>query len=308
MKTNSTTTRRDVYADVTNAIVARLEAGDVAPWHKPWKTGAASRPLRHNGQPYSGVNVLVLWMAAEAGGYSCPFWLTFNQARELGGHVKKGEKSTPVVYAGVFKKEEQGADGTTQEREIPFLKSYAVFNAEQCEGLPEHFTAAVERPAGDVQPIAAAMEFFGHTGADIREGGGRAYYNPSADYVQMPEASAFEDAGYHAATLAHELVHWTGHGSRLARDLSSRFGDNKYAAEELIAELGAAFLAADLGIEPQPREDHAEYLASWLKIMKADKRAIFTASAAASRAAAFLHSKQPGGAAAEELEPAAAAE
>jgi hypothetical protein len=307
--TTTTTTKRDVYADVTNAIIARLESGDVAPWHKPWTTGAASRPLRHNGQPYSGVNVLVLWMAAEANGYSNPHWLTFNQARELGGHVRKGERSTPVVFAGMFKKEEKGSDGTTHEREIPFLKTYAVFNAQQCDGLPENFTAATTQPAGDVEPIAAAMEFFANTGADIRHGGGRAYYRPDADYIQMPDAAAFEDAAYHAATLAHEMAHWTGHGSRLARDLANRFGDNKYAAEELIAELASAFLAADLGIEPKPREDHAEYLAAWLGIMKADKRAIFTAASAASRAAAYLHSLQPNAAAnepADDLEPAAA--
>lgn len=307
----TTTSKPDVYQTVTDAIVARLEAGDVPPWHKPWKAGNASghvcRPLRHNGQPYNGVNVLWLWMAAEAAGYTCPFWLTYNQARELGGHVRKGEKSTPVVYASTFTKEEEKADGTTAERKIPFLKSYAVFNAEQCDGLPAHYYAKAEQPAGNtVEPIAAAVQFLANTGADIRSGGARAYYNPAGDYVQMPPLDTFDDGTAHAGTLAHELAHWTGHGSRLARDFAGRFGDDKYAAEELVAELAAAFLAADLGFEASPRDDHAAYLASWLRVMKADKRAIFTAASAASRAAAYLHSLQPGATAtAEELEPAA---
>jgi len=307
-----TTTRPDVYQTVTDAIVARIESGNVAPWHQPWKAGHAAgptcRPLRHNGQPYSGINVLVLWMSAEARGYTSPLWLTFKQAIELGGHVRKGEKSTTVVYASTFKKTETGDDGTKKDRSIPFLKTYAVFNAEQCEGLPARFTEQVTPPAGHVDPLPAVLDFARHTGADIRTGGGRAYYSPASDYVQMPEASAFESPESHAGTLAHELAHWTGHDARLARDFSAskRFGDDAYAAEELVAELAAAFLAADLGFEAQPRDDHAAYLATWLRVMKADKRAIFTAASQASRAAAYLHSLQPGGAnvLAEELEPA----
>lgn len=303
MTTTATTTARpDIYQSVTDAIVARLEAGNVAPWHQPWKAGHAagpvSRPLRHNGQPYSGVNVLWLWMTAEAHGYSCPLWLTYRQAQELGGHVRKGERSTQVVYASTFEKKETGADGSTTKRRIPFLKTYAVFNGEQCDGLPAHYTAQVTPPAGHVDPLPAVLDFARHTGADIREGGARAFYSPSADFVQMPAAAAFESPEAHAGTLAHELAHWTGHASRLDRDFakSKRFGDQAYAAEELVAELAAAFLAADLGFEATPRDDHAAYLASWLRIMKADKRAIFTAASAASRAAAFLHSLQPGGA------------
>jgi antirestriction protein ArdC len=308
----TTTTRPDVYQTVTDTIVAKLESGSLAPWHQPWKAGHAagpvSRPLRHNGQPYSGVNVLVLWISAEAAGHVSPYWLTYRQAQELGGHVRKCEKSTAVVYASTFKKTETAADGTTTDRSIPFLKTYAVFNANQCDNLPAHYYQLVAPPAGHVDPLPAVLDFAANTGADIRTGGARAYYNPSADYVQMPEACTFEDAESHAGTLVHELAHWTGHGSRLARDFSGRFGDDKYAAEELVAELAAAFLAADLGYEAEPRDDHAAYLASWLRIMKADKRAIFTAASAASRAAAYLHSLQPGGAnqPAEELEPAAA--
>jgi antirestriction protein ArdC len=249
-------------------------------------------------------------MAAEAKGYTAPLWLTFKQATDFGGHVRKGEKSTTVVYASTFKRTETSDDGTKVDRSIPFLKTYAVFNAEQCDGLPARFTEQVPPPAGHVDPLPAVLDFARHTGADIRTGGARAYYTPTGDYVQMPEAATFESPEAHAATLAHELAHWTGHGSRLARDFkaSKRFGDDAYAAEELVAELAAAFLAADLGFEATPRDDHAAYLASWLRVMKADKRAIFTAASAASRAAAYLHSLQPGGAnvLAEELEPAAA--
>lgn len=298
----ATATRADIYETVTAAIIARIEAGDVLPWQQPWKAGNAagpvSRPLRFNGQPYNGVNVLWLWMAAEAAGRTCPYWITYRQAQELGGHVRKGEKATSVVYASTFTKRETAADGTTADRRIPFLKTYAVFNAEQCDGLPEHYYRQVPPPAGHVDALADVLAFAGHTGADVRTGGARAYYSPSGDFIQMPDAASFESAEAHAATLVHELAHWTGHASRLDRNFTKakRFGDEAYAAEELVAELAAAFLAADLGFEPLPRDDHAAYLAAWLRVLKADKRAIFTAASAASRAAAYLHSLQPGGA------------
>jgi antirestriction protein ArdC len=303
-RTTTRTARPDVYQTVTDSIVAALEAGNVAPWHKPWKAGHAagpvSRPLRHNGQPYQGVNVLVLWIAAEAAGYTAPLWLTFKQAQELGGHVRKGEKGTTVVYASTFTKEEARADGTTAEKKIPFLKAYTVFNAEQCDGLPAHYTAQVPPPAGDVQPHEAAAAFAAATGAEIRAGGARAYYSPSGDYIQVPHAATFETAEAHACTTLHELAHWTGHASRLDRDLAGKFERHAYAAEELVAELAAAFLAADLGLEASPHPEHVNYLAAWLEVLKADKRAIFTAASAASRAAAYLHSLQPGGAADQE--------
>ena len=310
----ATTTKRDVYQEVTNAIIDRLESGSVAPWHQPWKAGHAagpvSRPLRHNGQPYQGVNVLVLWIAAEAAGHASPYWLTFKQAQELGGHVRKGQRGTTVVYASTFKKTEERADGTTADRSIPFLKSYTVFNANQCDNLPAHYTAMAPPPTGHVDPLPAVLQFAANTAADIREGGTRAAYTPTGDFVMMPPAATFESAETHASTLVHELAHWTGHTTRLDRGLAqaNRFGDDAYAAEELVAELAAAFLAADLGFEPVPADDHAAYLASWLRVLKSDKRAIFTAASAASRAAAYLHSLQPGGAnvAAEESETAPA--
>ena len=289
---------KDVYSRITNRIVADLEQG-VRPWMKPWSTGQAagriSRPLRHNGIPYQGINVVMLWSAATEKGYASPLWLTFKQALEQGGAVRKGEKGELVVYANRLTRTETDDKGEESQREIPFLKGYTVFNAEQCDGLPARFSATAAPPA---QPpsarLAAAERFFSHTGADIREGGLRAYYSPQTDHIQLPPFVTFRDAESHAATTAHELTHWTKHDSRLARDFGrKRFGDEGYATEELVAELGAAFLAADIGITPEVREDHAAYIASWLTALKDDKRLIFSAAAHAQRAVDFLHALQP---------------
>jgi antirestriction protein ArdC len=295
----ATTTRTDVYTRVTSHIVSELERG-VRPWLKPWNAenaaGRITRPLRHNGQPYQGVNVLMLWASAEMQGYACPFWITFQQAKELGGHVKKGEHGSPVVYASTFKKKEQAEDGSETEAEIPFLKEYTVFNAEQCEGLPQHYYTLAEPPKEKIERIEHAEAFFRNTHADIRNGGNRAYYAIEPDYVQMPPLEAFRDAESHAATLAHEMTHWTRHTSRLNRDFGrKRFGDEGYAMEELVAELGSAFLCADLAITPEIREDHAAYIGDWLKVLKDDKRAIFTAASHASKATEYLHGLQPQG-------------
>ncbi len=267
----SSTEKSDVYSRITGKIVADLEQG-VRPWFKPWNAGHAAgritRPLRHNGIPYKGINVVMLWSASVTKGYACPLWLTFKQALELGGNVRKGETGELVVYANTITRTETDARGEETEREIPFLKGYTVFNAEQCDGLPAQYRAA---PVGPALPPAARIEradrFFAATGADIRHGGTRAYYAEGPDYVQMPPFEIFRDAESHAATLAHELTHWTKHGKRLARDFGRvRFGDEGYAKEELVAELGSAFLAADLGITPEVREDHAAYIATWLEL------------------------------------------
>jgi len=297
MTTTTKTDRVDVYTRVTNQIVESLERG-VRPWMQPWNAenaaGRITRPLRSNGQPYKGINILMLWAAAELQNYACPFWLTFQQAKELGGHVKKGEHGSPVVYASTFKKKETAEDGQETEEEIPFLKQYLVFNAEQCEGLPGHFYALAETPKQGMERIEHAEAFFRETKADIRTGGNRAYYAIGEDYIQMPPFETFRDAESHAATLAHELTHWTRHSSRLNRDFGrKKWGDEGYAMEELVAELGAAFLCADLSITPEVREDHASYLEHWLKVLKDDKRAIFSAASHASKAVDFLHGLQP---------------
>lgn len=296
--TNATASRQDIYSRVTAQIIAELEKG-VRPWVRPWHAdhaaGRITRPLRHTGQPYSGINILMLWAAASAQGYIAPIWMTFKQAMELGAHVRKGEKGSPVVYASTLTRTEASADtGEEAEREIHYMKAYTVFNVEQIDGLPAHYYAKAEPRFDPPARIAHAEAFFAATGADIRHGGTQAYYTITHDYVQMPPIEAFRDVQSYYATLAHECCHWTRHMSRLDRDFGrKRFGDEGYAVEELVAELGAAFLSADLELTPEVRDDHASYLASWLKVLKDDKRAIFTAAAHAQRAVDFLHGLQP---------------
>jgi len=285
----ATTTRTDLYADITNRIVEQLENG-VRPWHQPWnakhKAGSISRPLRNTGQPYQGVNVLVLWLTSFERGYSCPIWMTFQQAKAMNAFVKKSEKGTTVVYANTFeKKETDTATGEEHVEKIPFLKSYIVFNAEQIEGLPGHYTAMAEGVKNLSERLAHAEEFFRNTEADIRFGGSRAYYSPSGDYIQMPPYENFDNRTTFYSTLSHEGCHWTKHERRLNRSFEAkRFGDEGYAVEELVAELGAAYLCADLGIVPEVMPEHAAYLACWLKVLKSDKRALFIAASHASRA------------------------
>jgi len=290
--------KEDIYTRITNNILVQLEQG-VRPWVKPWNAehaaGRISRPLRANGIPYRGINVLALWMEAEAKGYAAPIWITYRQSLEFGAHVRKGEKGSLVVFASKTSRTETNPEtGAESERDIPFLKGYTVFNVEQVEGLPAHFYQIANLPLESVQRLALAEDFFKSTRADIRHGGNRAYYNVSQDFVQMPPFEAFKDAQSYYATLAHECTHWTRHETRLHRDLGrKRWGDEGYAMEELVAELGSAFLSADLGLASDVRDDHADYIASWIKVLKDDKRAIFTASAHAQRAADFLNAMQP---------------
>lgn len=287
--------RADVYTRVTARIIEDLAKG-VRPWLKPWSSGNTdgriTAPLRHNGTPYKGVNVLLLWGEAMDKGYTFPLWMTYKQAAELGAQVRKGEHGTLVVYADRFTRHEQNDKGEDVERSIPFMKGYTVFNVEQVDGLPAHYYSKPE-PKGDPLPLLEAAEaFFTQTGARFRSGGDRAFYATAQDFIQLPPAEAFKDAESYAATKAHELIHWTGHASRCAREFGKRFGDTAYAREELVAELGSAFLCAALGITPEPRDDHASYLDHWLKVLKEDKRAIFSAAAHAQRAADYLHGLQ----------------
>jgi len=290
--------KQDVYERITNQIVAELEKG-VRPWLKPWNAehaaGRITRPLRFNGVPYQGINVLMLWGEAVAKGSAAPIWMTFKQALELGGHVRKGEHGSLVVYADRIRRTEtDDATGEDVAREIPFLKGYTVFCVDQIEDLPAQFYATHEPRLDPVQRIDHAEKFFAATGADIRHGGNQAYYSVAHDYVQMPPFECFRDAESYYATLAHECCHLTRHPSRLDREFGrKRWGDEGYAAEELVAELGSAFLCADLDLTPEPREDHAAYIASWLKVLKNDKRAIFTAASHAQRAVDYLHNLQP---------------
>ncbi|NKL23563.1 ArdC family protein [Rhizobium leguminosarum] len=291
--------RADIYTRITDRIVADLERG-VRPWMKPWNAanaeGRITRPLRHNGQPYSGMNVLLLWSEGMARGFTSPMWMTFKQALEFGAAVRKGETGSTVVFASRFTKSETDGSGNEVDREIPFLKAYSVFNVDQIDGLPDHHYHRPTPALDSVERIENADRFFRNTGAVIRHGGSQAYYSPVTDHIQMPPFETFRDAASYVATLSHEETHWTANPRRVGRDLSRYAKDkSERAREELVAELGSCFLCADLGIAPEmePRPDHASYLASWLKVLSDDKRAIFQAAAHAQRAVSFLHGLQP---------------
>lgn len=293
--------RFDVYQHVTDKIVAALEAG-TKPWEQPWRSlGGSLRPLRFNGEPYRGVNVLMLWLSAQERGFGSPYWMTFQQALELGGAVPKGERGTKVVKAGqsVFgdkaqRGESESAEDGPQVRR--WLKAYTVFNVGQIDGLPERYQRQEAEPALLPERLDAADRYFANIPAKIHHGGDRAFYRISTDEIHMPAFELFHDAEHQAATLAHELIHWTRHPSRLDRDFGRQlFGDEGYAREECVAELGAAYVGAQLGLRPAHIEDHASYIGSWLKVLKDDKRFIFTAAGHAQRAADLLESFQASG-------------
>ncbi|WP_334154649.1 ArdC family protein [Tepidimonas sp.] len=289
--------RRDLYAEVTQRIVQALAQG-VRPWACPWRKDAETpaRPRRHNGETYRGINVLLLWATAQERGYQRNTWLTYRQAEALGGQVRKGERGALVVFAGrqstsdAAEEVEEPSEPRSQ-RTFAFLRSYTVFNIDQVDGLPEADSVPTVSLA-QVRPDEGAEAFFAATGARVQHGGSRAFYAPGSDLIQLPDPSAFRDPASYAATKAHELAHWTGHPQRLAREFGRRFGDAAYAMEELVAELCAAFICADLRIGAEPREDHAAYVGDWLKVLQSDSRAVFTAASQAQRAADFLHAFQ----------------
>jgi antirestriction protein ArdC len=291
--------RADVYARITDRIVADLERG-VRPWVRPWNAanaaGRITRPLRYNGMPYQGINVVLLWSEAVSRGFASSTWMTFKQSLELGGHIRKGETGTMVVYANKIIRTETDDKGDDVERTVPFLRTYTVFCVDQIDGLPDQYYTSLAPSTPPERRLAHADAFFANTGATIRHGGDKAYYAPSLDLIQMPPFESFRDAESYTATLAHECVHWTAPAHRVNRDLSHYAKDrSERAREELIAELGACFLSADLGVVPElePRSDHASYVQSWLRVLQGDKRAIFQAAAHAQRAVAFLHKLQP---------------
>ena len=284
--------RTNLYSEITDKIIAELEAGRV-PWVQPWGTAAARAPLglpknASTDRQYSGINVLLLWGAVIERGFSGQSWLTFRQALSLGGNVRKGERGTTVVYADRFvpEDEKRHARETGEEAQaIPFLKRFTVFNTDQCENLPEDVAAATPQvPTGLIEPRVEAL--IEASGIDFRIGGNRAFYVPAHDYVQVPPPQAyFEPVNWHRTAL-HELGHASGASHRLNRDLSGSFGSKQYAFEELIAEINAAFCCASLGIEPTVR--HADYIGSWLEVLREDNRAIVRAASQASKAADWL--------------------
>lgn len=301
--TKSRTGRFDVHQAVTDQIVAAIEAG-AGEWQMPWHRsgGSLARPVNiASNKAYRGINVLALWVVAEARGFSHNLWGTYRQWQSAGAQVRKGEKGSLVVFYKEFTVTEEGGEaddgGIAINGKRLFARASTVFNAAQVDGWTPPAAPEVPEPV-IFDPIAEADRFIAGTGADIRHGGDRAFYRPVGDFIQMPSKEAFTgtdtstpvEAYY--STLLHELVHLSGAKHRLDRQFGKRFGDNAYAAEELVAELGAAFLCADLEVSLVPRPDHACYIAGWLKCLKADSRAIFTAASRAQEAVTYLHGLQ----------------
>lgn len=287
---NTASISRDVYARVTNQIVTAIEQG-VNSWRMPWHTSGryAFSPLNVvSRKPYRGVNTLCLWAAAQAKGYERGEWATYEQWHKLGAQVRKGEKATTVVF---WKFANSMAEHQEGEEEQPvttsrllFTRGYSVFNAAQVDGYtpkPNSHVPIEER-------IERAEVFFKGISARVMHQGNRAFYSPVDDTITLPPFAAFFTPIDYYSTRAHESGHWTAKLERCNRQLGKRFGDQAYSIEELVAELTAAFVCAHLGLSSQPREDHAQYIASWLKVLKADKRAIFTAASKAQQAADYL--------------------
>lgn len=278
--------RRSPAETITAAIVERLEA-DTRPWIQPWTGASICRPLRACGTPYRGINVLWLWMAAEEAGHVSPYWMTYRQAQLLGGQVRKGGRGTVAIFYKTYKSEPADeTDEGDQTRRV--LRSFTVFNACQVDGLPKRFFPEPRQVPPPTERDRSLSAFFAAIPAKVRHSGSEAYYSPVADEVTIPEPALFDDLDHYRATLAHELSHWTGHESRLARQMAGRFGSDAYAMEELVAELSAAMLGAELGLPVAHLDHHASYLASWLKVLKADSRAILTVAAKAEEAASLL--------------------
>ncbi|RWJ74649.1 MAG: DUF1738 domain-containing protein [Mesorhizobium sp.] len=282
---------KDTYQRITDTIVEQLEAG-TKPWIRPWRGNArrSLTPRRATGEAYRGINVLMLWVAGQMFGYEENTWITYRQAQDLGGQVRKGEKGSLVVKYGTFTPKDREDD---EDRAIPYLKGYTVFNVEQIDNLPDRFfSPAEELPTAPVPHIETVEAFVRNTRAKVSYGGTKACYRPSIDDILMPDRERFDSEVHLYSTLLHEVSHWSGAEHRLDRNLSGRFGTESYAVEELIAELAASFLCADLGVAHDPRDNTASYLASWLAVLKNDKRAIITAAARAQSAADYLHELQ----------------
>lgn len=271
-----------IYQDITARIAAAIAAGAKGEtWQMPWHR-AAGRPMNvATGKTYQGINTVALWCDAQARGYGSDVWGTLRQWNSVGARIQRGARSSTVVFWKPLERGDQ-EDGEEPGRRF-VLRATPVFNAAQVEGWTAPALPVQERSAPAVEGAVAAA------GVPVSWGGGRAFYDRVADRVQMPARAAFyEDAGL-ASVLLHEAAHWTGHPSRLDRRFGERFGDRAYAFEELVAEMAAAFLCADLGVSNEPRPDHAHYVGHWLEVLDGDPRAIFTAAKAAAAAADFFH-------------------
>ncbi len=278
--------QRDLYQEVTDSILGALERG-CAPWIRPWDAGAVAQDTPVNGwtgRAYRGINTLLLWVAQTALGYDSGEWFTFRQAKLAGGQVRKKEKATLVVLWKPLEVADKEAEEPDARKTVMLMRHYNVFNRAQLDGLPEATAQPVSGRTWD--PVERAEEVVVASKASITYGGDRACYAPGPDRIRMPARAAFREPGEFYSTQFHELTHWTGHASRLAREYGSRFGDSAYAREELVAEMGAAFLCAAVGIEGQLQ--HPEYIGAWLDVLREDKRAVITAASHAQKAADFL--------------------
>lgn len=289
--------RRDLHAEITNRLIAAIEADPGHP-QLPWRRSSTPlwmpvNALSHNA--YNGINVVNLWVAAEVRGFTSPHWATFKQWREAGCQVRKGAKAELVAFYKQYDVKPSADDESDDGKRRVARASY-VFNAGEVDG----FTAPDAPPLlGPIERMAAADRFIAATRACIEHGGDRAFYRPATDHIQMPDEGLFvgtetmtRDESYFAVLL-HELTHWTMHKDRCDRQLDKRFGKEAYAAEELVAEVGAAMLCAEIGVTQDTRPDHAQYIANWLRLLKDDSKAIFTAAAKASAAVTYLKSLQP---------------
>jgi antirestriction protein ArdC len=276
---------RDLYADVTARIVAALEAG-TPPWIRPWSGDLERVPVNgFSRRPYRGINCILLTLEAQLRGFGRNAWLTYRQAAELGAQVRGGERGTTVI---LFKRHEVPAEAgeeSSEPRVVPLLRSFTVFNVEQIDRLPERLQQPAAEPSGWL-PEHAPEELLAKSGARVEHGGFAAFYMAAEDRIQLPERELFADAGSYYATALHELVHWSGHPKRLDRELGRRFGEAAYAVEELIAEIGSAFLCAACRLEG--RLQHVAYIGNWIQVLKNDKRAVFTAAAKAQQAADYV--------------------
>lgn len=285
----------DAAQAVTNDLIRVIERG-VLPWRQPWRGGGSVLPLRQNGEAYQGVNNFVLTLQTALNGYSSPYWMTYNQAKEMDAQIRKGEKSSIVVYYGTA---EQKGDDAQEGNVYRFLKSYRVFNADQIDGLDEKYNPAIEEKAQypACAPIPHMQAFFDQIEHDVSFTGREAYYLPARDKIYLPPIDLFEDPRKFYSIWSHELAHWTKPMNRLNRDYGhARFGNTAYAREELVAELTATFIGQKLGFTAHTLEMNAAYIQNWLNVLRADKTAIFKHAADAQKACDYIVAASEAGA------------
>ena len=296
-------TKRDIHQEITDKIIRALDHVDPCDWQAPF-AGLAAQGLPRNpvtDHRYQGINIPSLWCDQQEKKFTSNHWATFKQWRAKGAQVRKGEKASPIIFYKTLLKEEENEAGETEEFSVPMLKTYSVFNADQVDGY-DHGETGAANETDLVTPLEAAERFCAKTGADIRHGGNGAFYDRLGDFIGLPDTIAFIDTEHasatenYYATLLHELTHWTGAPLRLDRDKAKTSREReKYAFEELIAELGAAFLCAQIGIVQTLREDHAQYIKGWLKALQNDKKFVFKAAAQAAKAVDYLNGLQGNG-------------